>query len=82
MPARICEIPILDRRASRYVLLMQGDPFRFCVEILPQVSRTFAINIRILTGDLHRSILCAYLFCRIVDTAEDSEQLALDQRMC
>ena len=82
MPEQRREIPILVGRTSHYVLRMQGDPFRFCVEILPQVSRTFAINIRVLTGDLHRSVLCAYLFCRIVDTAEDSEQLALYQRMC
>ncbi len=59
---------------------MHSDPFKFCVEILPAVSRTFAINIRILKGDLHKSVLCAYLFCRIVDTAEDSEHLSYEQR--
>lgn len=59
---------------------MQPDPFRFCVDILPAVSRTFAINIRILNGDLHKSVLCAYLFCRIVDTAEDSERLSYERR--
>lgn len=59
---------------------MNPDPFKFCVEILPAVSRTFAINIRILKGDLHKSVLCAYLFCRIVDTAEDSEHLSYEQR--
>ncbi|MGB5106048.1 MAG: squalene/phytoene synthase family protein [Candidatus Zixiibacteriota bacterium] len=60
---------------------MRHDPFRFCVEILPQVSRTFAINIRVLDGDLHRAVLCAYLFCRIVDTAEDTEHLTPTQRI-
>lgn len=59
---------------------MQSEQFKFCVEILPAVSRTFAINIRILKGDLHKSVLCAYLFCRIVDTAEDSEHLSHQQR--
>ncbi len=59
---------------------MHSEQFKFCVDILPAVSRTFAINIRILKGDLHKSVLCAYLFCRIVDTAEDSEHLSYEQR--
>ncbi len=44
---------------------------RFCQEILPQVSRTFAISIRFLPGNLGRSVLCGYLLCRIADTIED-----------
>lgn len=54
---------------------MSRDPLQFCVRILPAVSRTFAVNIRVLSGDLHRAVLTAYLFCRVVDTAEDSEEL-------
>jgi farnesyl-diphosphate farnesyltransferase len=53
---------------------------KFCVEILPQVSRTFAINIRVLKGELYRAVLAAYLFCRIVDTVEDAEDLPIDLR--
>jgi farnesyl-diphosphate farnesyltransferase len=53
---------------------------KFCVEILPQVSRTFAINIRVLKGELYRAVLVAYLFCRIVDTVEDAEDLSLNLR--
>ncbi|NCJ06718.1 squalene/phytoene synthase family protein [Synechococcales cyanobacterium C] len=44
---------------------------RFCQEILPQVSRTFALSIRFLPGNLGRAVLCAYLICRIADTIED-----------
>lgn len=44
----------------------------FCHKILPKVSRTFAINIRVLEGELQRAVLVAYLFCRIVDTVEDT----------
>lgn len=44
---------------------------RFCDEILPGVSRTFAISIRLLPGELGRAVLCAYLLCRIADTIED-----------
>ena len=53
---------------------------KFCAEILPRVSRTFAINIRVLKGELYRAILVAYLFCRIVDTVEDAEDLSIDLR--
>ncbi len=54
--------------------------YRFCKKILPRVSRTFAINIAVLTGNLHKAVLCAYLFCRIADTVEDSEHLPLDMQ--
>ncbi len=60
---------------------MQYSPAqRSCIAILPQVSRSFALNIRVLGGDLYWSVLTAYLFCRIVDTVEDSEQLSSDTR--
>lgn len=49
--------------------------WEYCRKALPKVSRTFALNISVLKGDLHRSILTAYLFCRIVDTIEDAAQL-------
>ena len=48
------------------------DARRFCELILPAVSRTFAIGIRALPGDLGRAVLVAYLICRIADTVEDA----------
>ena len=48
---------------------------RFCVEILPAVSRTFALSIRVLPGALGRAVLAAYLLCRIADTIEDEPVL-------
>ncbi|HCK68750.1 MAG TPA: squalene/phytoene synthase, partial [Nitrospina sp.] len=51
------------------------DDWTYCVQTLPKVSRTFALNISILRGTLYRSILTAYLFCRIVDTVEDAAKL-------
>ncbi|MFH2054997.1 MAG: phytoene/squalene synthase family protein [bacterium] len=54
--------------------------YRFCRHILPQVSRTFALNISILVGDLKRAVLTAYLFCRIADTVEDSPQLPSEKK--
>ena len=50
--------------------------WNYCRETLPKVSRTFALNISALKGNLHKSILTAYLFCRIIDTVEDASKLA------
>jgi len=49
------------------------NDFAFCKEYLGKVSRTFAVNIRILSGDVHRGVLLAYLLCRIADTLEDDD---------
>jgi farnesyl-diphosphate farnesyltransferase len=43
----------------------------FCEEYLVRVSRTFAINIKVLKDHSYRSLLLAYLLCRIADTIED-----------
>ncbi|MBX3174327.1 MAG: phytoene/squalene synthase family protein [Gemmatimonadaceae bacterium] len=48
--------------------------------ILPEVSRTFAISIRFLPGDLGRAVLTAYLLCRIADTVEDDNSTPPDVR--
>lgn len=52
------------------------DAERFAREILPAVSRTFSLSVRVLPGELGRSVLCAYLLCRIADTLEDDGQAA------
>ncbi|NIQ02544.1 MAG: squalene/phytoene synthase family protein, partial [Nitrospinaceae bacterium] len=54
---------------------MSTEDWTYCQKTLPKVSRTFALNISVLRGDLHRSILTAYLFCRIIDTVEDAARL-------
>ena len=51
------------------------DDWTYCQQTLPKVSRTFALNIKVLQGELHRSILIAYLFCRTIDTVEDATEL-------
>ncbi len=43
----------------------------FCNEMLPKVSRTFALSITALPAALRDTIRVAYLLCRIVDTVED-----------
>ncbi len=54
------------------VAVAQRDARRFCEGILPAVSRTFALGIRVLPGDLGQAVLDAYLLCRIADTVEDA----------
>ena len=54
---------------------------RFCQEILPQVSRTFALSIRFLPGELGRAVLCGYLLCRIADTIEDDPMASVETKI-
>ena len=53
----------------------RSKSWEYCQQTLPKVSRTFALNIGVLRGDLHRSMLLVYLICRTVDTVEDSPSL-------
>src|SRR5262245_7292454 len=48
------------------------EDLRFCRAILPRVSRTFAINIRLLPGGFRDVVGLAYLLCRAADTLEDA----------
>ena len=56
------------------------DAERWAGEILPSVSRTFALSIRFLPGTLGRAVTTAYLLCRIADTIEDDIGLDNDQK--
>jgi len=46
--------------------------WEYCRNILPLVSRTFALNIGQLEGDIFKTVLLGYLLFRIVDTFEDT----------
>ncbi|MCC6350277.1 MAG: squalene/phytoene synthase family protein [Candidatus Eisenbacteria bacterium] len=43
----------------------------YCRRTLPRVSRTFALNIELLSGSFRESVRVAYLLCRAADTIED-----------
>jgi farnesyl-diphosphate farnesyltransferase len=60
---------------GKKIMQNRPDDFRVCEEYLSKVSRTFALNIKVLTGNVYRGILLAYLLCRIADTIEDDPQL-------
>ncbi len=47
----------------------------FCDEMLPRVSRTFALSIRALPSSLRDAVCVAYLLCRVVDTIEDDASI-------
>ena len=49
-------------------------------EILPAVSRTFALSIRVLPGVLGDAVRAAYLLCRIADTLEDAPALGAAEK--
>jgi farnesyl-diphosphate farnesyltransferase len=55
--------------------------FTYCVRILPHVSRTFALNIKVLSGLQYKAVLISYLICRIVDTVEDSVSLEINDKI-
>ena len=46
--------------------------WEYCRKILPKVSRTFALNIAQLEGDIFKTVLLGYLLLRIADTFEDT----------
>jgi farnesyl-diphosphate farnesyltransferase len=55
---------------------MTADPTpaearEFCRRCLPRVSRTFALNIELLSGSFREAVRVAYLLCRAADTIED-----------
>ncbi len=55
--------------------IIRKDAARFAQAILPGVSRTFALGIKALPGDLGHAVLDAYLLCRIADTVEDAPDM-------
>lgn len=69
MVQMVLESPVYPKQAER-----------FCQEILPQVSRTFALSIRFLPGNLGRAVLNAYLLCRIADTIEDDPVASVETK--
>ncbi|MDH3455284.1 MAG: squalene/phytoene synthase family protein [Gemmatimonadota bacterium] len=58
----------------------EGSDRAFCDAMLPKVSRTFAISIRLLPTGLERPVLISYLLCRIADTIEDSPNVAAERK--
>ncbi|MEE9142610.1 MAG: phytoene/squalene synthase family protein [Gammaproteobacteria bacterium] len=56
------------------------DGLRYQDQILPGVSRTFALTIPQLPPGLREIVTNAYLLCRIADTVEDEAALSVEQK--
>ena len=71
---------ILDSIGVGESVLNGREAWKYAEEILLQVSRTFALNINVLKGKLHKSILLAYLYLRIADTVEDDPDMNASEK--
>src|SRR5713101_1699422 len=58
-----------------------GTASRLLQQILPRVSRSFYLSLRVLPRSLREPIGLAYLFCRAADTIADTALLPPDLRL-
>jgi len=56
------------------------ESWKLCFELLPDVSRTFALSIMGLKEPLRGAVCISYLMCRILDTIEDAPEITAAQR--
>ena len=71
---------IMDTLGMGEEVLEGKKAWMYAEEILLLVSRTFALNINVLKGKLHKSILLAYLYLRIADTVEDDPDMSASEK--
>ncbi|MDR0515929.1 MAG: phytoene/squalene synthase family protein [Fibromonadaceae bacterium] len=57
-----------------------NEHWEYTEKMLDKVSRTFALNIRILGKKLRKPVLLAYLYMRIADTIEDDADLSAEEK--
>jgi farnesyl-diphosphate farnesyltransferase len=60
---------------KRGAVVGKKNTLAFAEFSLDKVSRTFALNIRVLPDQLRLEVMVAYLFCRMADTIEDAPDL-------
>ncbi len=71
---------MIERVAPRVRATDERAALSFARGIIGRVSRTFAIGIAVLPGDLGRAVLVGYLLCRIADTIEDDGTATAERR--
>lgn len=59
---------------------MESDSREYCKEMLPLVSRTFALGTSLLREPLFIQVAVSYLICRIADSIEDNAEVATEIR--
>lgn len=67
-------------RARLRANLSAAEAEAFARFALERVSRTFALNIRVLPAPLRGEVLHAYLYCRMADTLEDDARLPAPEK--
>jgi len=60
--------------------MQRNKAWEYAEEELGKVSRTFALNIKVLGKKLRRPVLLAYLYMRIADTIEDNPDLPAKEK--
>ena len=60
---------------------MSSEAMKYAEEMLDKVSRTFALNIRVLGKSLRKPVLLAYLYMRMADTIEDAPDLLAKEKI-
>lgn len=66
----------MSNEKKTFTPLEVENSWGYCRFVLPKVSRTFALNISVLSGDLYKTVLLGYLVCRFLDTIEDDPDLS------
>ncbi|GHV17904.1 farnesyl-diphosphate farnesyltransferase [Fibrobacterales bacterium] len=59
---------------------MENAAWEYAENALGKVSRTFALNIRVLGKKLQRPVLLAYLYMRMADTIEDEPSFEVEKK--
>ncbi len=68
-------IPVRNAATGAVTSPVVPSDHQLLLDLLPRVSRTFAMGIRLLPVELSHAVSTAYLLCRIADTIEDDATL-------
>ena len=55
-------------------------PLSWCHDVVPTVSRSFAVTVRLLEAPMDDYICVGYLLCRVPDTVEDARHVPADEK--
>ncbi|MDR1829780.1 MAG: squalene/phytoene synthase family protein [Candidatus Fibromonas sp.] len=61
--------------------MQRENAWKYAEETLDKVSRTFALNIKVLGKNLRKPVLLAYLYMRMADTIEDEPDLSAKEKV-
>ena len=74
-------LPLANGEAAFHVAGDGTARRHFCARVLPQVSRTFSLVIRLLPPSLSHTVGVSYLVCRLADTLEDQPGIPREERL-